>query len=295
MTTIDFVLFKKYIYRKCVDRVENRRLSEHPTKPQIKLCPGDKSLVSYFFNCKLGPNNKYLITERLLDYKNKEDGARYGAVPIFKFNDKHEVLWGDEKEFDENLFDIYIFLFTDILNSKSEFNILIKDVLCDNIIFAKYYSLFTIKYTYDISLLETFAVPDAMVNITNMNIYLKIALKHLYERPEFRNKFKDIFLDYTKKYDDYTHIDKRLVKDFIPALSILLNEYLPAPESLGLRVKTLINNDLIKMLEQLHDIGNGNIDNTNFEINKRIINASSLYITKLEEIAYSMAEINHTN
>lgn len=188
-----------------------------------------------------------------------------------------------------------LFLFTDILNSKSEFNILIKDVLCDNIIFAKYYSLFTIKYTYDISLLETFAVPDDMVNITNMNIYLKIALKHLYERPEFRNKFKDIFLDYTKKYDDYTHIDKRLVKDFIPALSILLNEYLPAPESLGLRVKTLINNDLIKMLEQLHDIENGNIDNTNFEINKRIINASSLYITKLEEIAYSMAEINRTN
>lgn len=258
MTMTEFTLLKAYIYQKCVNRVEQRRLSENKPKPQISLCVDDKSLVSNFFNCKLGHNNKYLITKRLLNYKNEETGTLSGAVPVFKFKNEHEVLWGNDEEFRENLYDIYVLLFTDILNSKSEYNELIKDVLCDNIIFAKYSSLFDIKYIYDVSLLTTFAVPDDMVSAYNMNIYLKIALKHLYERPNFQNKFQKLFYEYTQKYNDYTNIDKRLMKDFIPHLSHLLENYLPESDSLGLRVKTLIKQDVIKIIDQLKAMDAGN-------------------------------------
>jgi hypothetical protein len=78
------------------------------------------------------------------------------------------------------------------------------------------------------------------------------------------------------------------MKDFIPHLSHLLENYLPESDSLGLRVKTLIKQDVIKIIDQLKAMDAGNTNSRLFEINKQIINASSLYITKLEEIAYAL-------
>lgn len=288
MQIIDFKLFKDYIYKKCVERVEKKRLSETPIKPQYSLFPDDKGLVSKFFNCKIGPNNKYLIPKRLLN--SEIDGIRYGAVPVFNFTDEHEVLWGDTEEFNNNLPSIFIFLLVDILNSKSDLSSLIEDVLCDNIIFAKYYSLFLIKDIYDISLIKYFAVPDEMVDKNHMNKYLKIALNHLYNRPNFETKFRKIFLNFTYDKNSYTHIDERLTNEFIPELIPLLKEYLPTEESLGLRVKAIINSDMLKVIDQL----DGNIKSSEFKINKKLINASSTYITELEKIAYSQIHANNT-
>lgn len=82
-----------------------------------------------------------------------------------------------------------------------------------------------------------------------MNNYLEIALMHLYHKYMFEASFERIFLSFTKRYKDYTHIENRLCKDFLPDLLSLLEEYKPSSSSLGLRVKTLIETDIIKAMD----------------------------------------------
>lgn len=286
-SSITFESFKTYIFRKCVDRVEAKRLSQDPVQPQIALCRDDKSLVSFFFNCKTGTNNKYLVTKRLLNYKSKDSDEATGAVPVFCFANEHEVLWGNTIEFRENLFPIFCLLIKDILLSDYENKETVERTLCDNIIYSKYSTFRKIKDTYDISLLENFGIYDETVNEQAMSNYLEIALMHLYHKSLFEESFERIFLSFTKRYNDYTHIEDRLCKDFLPDLLSLLEEYKPSSSSLGLRVKTLIETDIIKALDQMDAYKNNTnfIDTTDYKLNKKIIRASSQYIVELEDIA----------
>lgn len=287
MQCIAFDSFKQYIFRKCVDRVEAKRLSQDPVQPQIALCRDDKSLVSFFFNCKTGTNNKFLVTKRLLNYKSNETGELSGAVPVFGFKNEHEVLWGDMLEFRSNLFPIFCLLIKDILESDYEHKETIENTLCDNIIYAKYSTFRTIKDTYDISLLENFGIYDESVEDHAMNEYLEIALMHLYHQNKFEASFERIFLSFTKRYKNYTHIENRLYRDFLPDLLTLLEEYKPSSSSLGLRVKTLIETDIIKAMDQIDEFKKNSdfCDTPEYHINKEIIHASSQYIVELEKIA----------
>ena len=120
-----------------------------------------------------------------------------------------------------------------------------------------------------------------------MRNYLEIALMHLYHKKLFEESFERIFLSFTKKYNDYTHIEDRLCKDFLPDLISLLEEYKPSSSSLGLRVKTLIETDIIKAMDQIEAYKNNSdfCDTPEYHINKEIIHASSQYIVELEKIA----------
>ena len=297
MSELEFTLTKQFLYQKCVKRVDKKRVELN--KPQIDLCRNDKSLVSNFFNCNPSSNNKYLITKRLINYETdeifyengkkirKKSGIKTGAVPAFNFKDEHEVLWGDEDEFYENLYSIFSLLITDIIHSKHESKEIIDYTLCDNVIYAKYSSFYKIKKEYDISLLHNFGIYDFMVNDQNMNSYIKIALADLYNKPFFEPKFRSIFLSFTQKFNDYTHLDKRILKHFIPELILLFKEYRPSNDSLGIRVKTLIEKDIIKAYEQISTINcyPEYQFSAEYEINKKILHASSTYICQLEEIA----------
>lgn len=293
MQCIAFDSFKKYIFRKCVDRVEAKRLSQDPVQPQIALCKDDKSLVSYFFNCKIGLNNKYLITKRLLNYYNKSTGEYSGAVPVLGFKNEHEVLWGDKIEFRSNLFPIFCLLIKDILDSDYEYKETIEKTLCDNIIYAKYSTFRSIKDTYDVSLLENFGIYDEFVEDHAMSDYLEIALMHLYHKNLFEESFGRIFLSFTERYKDYTHIEDRLCKDFLPDFLSLLEEYKPSSSSLGLRVKTLIETDIIKAIDQIDAYTNNTdfADTAEYKLNRQIISASSQYIVELEDIARHSYEV----
>ena len=293
MNTIDFKLTKEFVYEKCVDRVESRRLSETPIKPQIAICRDDKSLVSYFFNCKTGVNNKYLVTKRLLNYYDKDTDEYYGAVPVFGFKNEHEVLWGDTQEFQNNLFSILSLLIKDILNSEYERKNILENSLCDNIIYAKYSTFRNIKKQYDLSLLKTFGIWDYMVEYQAMNDYLEIAINHLYNKNLFKESFMEIFLSFTKKYNNYTHIDNRLCKDFLPDFLSLLDKYKPSSNSMGLRVKILIETDIIKAIDQLEAFSSNSdfCSTQEFQLNKEIIRASSQYIVELEKFARHSYEI----
>lgn len=289
MEHINFNLTKNFVYQKCVERVEKKRTDQDTVKPQIALCRDDKSLVSFFFNCKTGPNNKYLVTKRLLNYHNNKTNEDYGAVPVFGFKDEHEVLWGNETEFNQNLFTIFSSLIKDILDSQSSKKDYLEYILSDNIIYAKYLSFHQIKEKYQVSLSENFAIWDYEVDEKHMIKYLDIAIQYLYDKPHFKEQFKIVFLTFTNLHDDYTHIDERICKELLPDLYNILEKNKPSATSLGIRVKTLIETDIIKALDQLDALKYNSdfLHTPEFKINKKIINASSKYICDLENIALS--------
>lgn len=126
-----------------------------------------------------------------------------------------------------------------------------------------------------------------MVENEVLNEYSEIAIHHLYHKTHFEDSFKDIFLSFTRKYNDYTHIDDRLCKDFLPLFLSLIEKYKPSSNSLGLRVKTLIETDIVKAIVQI-EAHNSNSDfcaTNEYHLNKEIIRASSQYIVELEKIA----------
>lgn len=294
MKPINFELTKRYIYNQCVLRVETKRKSEIPIKPQIALCRDDKSLVSNFFNCNLTSNNPYLVTKRLLNYPDdtpyNKGIEKTGAVPVFGFKDEHEVLWGNNEEFIKNLYTIFSLLIKDILNSEYIGKDIIHNTLCDNIVYSKYYTFKKIKETHNVSLLETFGIYDFFVNNESMAKYLDIAIEHTFMQKGVKDNFYTIFMSYTRKHNDFTHIDKRLHKEFLPLFIKLFEQHSPTTSSLGIRVKTLIETDIIKAIDQINALSTNSdfVTTPEFELNKKIIHASSQYICELEDIAHNL-------
>lgn len=113
-----------------------------------------------------------------------------------------------------------------------------------------------------------------------------------HEIPKFKNTRYSFIQSISKKYNDFTHIDDRLCKDFLPGFLSLLDKYKPSSNSLGLRVKTLIETDIIKIIDQLEALASNSdfCSTQEFQLNKEIISASSQYIVELEEIVWHSYE-----
>lgn len=280
---MEFENTRNYVYEKCVDRVK-KRLNEKKL-PQISICPDDKSLVSNFLNLKCTKNNPYLITKKLLN-SNTEDNGITGIIPILEFKNEFEVLWGNEAEFEKNLYPIFENIMFDFAISKPEYFRDIEIILCDHIIYSKYSTFLHLKEKHDISLLKYFGIFDTFVSQQNMDNFFRNALKYLYSKKNFESQFKDIFYKFTKGQKDYKSFVRRLEKDYaISDLIPLLKKYSPTSDSLGLRVKKLIEDDISKVIMQIEEYNPYSPPTPEFLLRKKLINASSTYITKLEEIA----------
>lgn len=281
--TINFDKTRNYVYKKCVERVK-KRLEEHKL-PQITICPADKSLVSDFFNIKCTANNPYLINKRLIESDTEKSG-KTGVIPHLKFKDAFEVLWGDEKEFNQNLLPLFTCIMTDLVSTNFEYSDIIETILCDHIMYSEYSTLLHIKGKYNISLLKYYGVLDSAVSAENMERYLLASLNLLYSKENFKELFSESFYTFAYKYKDYKNFDERLEKKYIiPTFIPLLKKYMPDYNSLGLRVKKLIEDDLLYMIEQI-DLYSPNYESSKeFQMRRQIVNASSSYIMALEEIA----------
>lgn len=132
-----------------------------------------------------------------------------------------------------------------------------------------------------------FGVYDFFVSSYYMEGYRYDALYYLYSKDKFSDLFAKSFYGYASKYTDYKFFDKRLENNFIvPALIPLLRDYMPKSDSLGLRVKKLIEDDISKMIDQINNLHIPNYESSpEFEFRRKIINASSSYIIELEKIA----------
>ena len=276
-----FKLTLTTIYANCIRRVSQKL----GNKSQITVCEEDPSLVSFFFNGKITPNNRYLITKKLLDFHSNELGAKIGIVPTLKFQDNFEVLWGSKDEFDQNLFLIFYCIIKDILESNYEHphienRLLIQNVLFDNVTFAKYYSLYQIKRAYKLSsILPYFGVNDNLISPSSMGTYLLIALDHLFQKENFKESFSSIFYTFAKERNDYMHLDRRLEQNFLPNLFKLIEHYKPTSDSLGLLVKSHIDNDLTRSIYLLNNTVSSNAQQIAY---KELIKQSSQYLAVLE-------------
>lgn len=270
-----------YLYENCVKRVKNRL--EKLNLPQNSICPSDKSLVSHFINKQCTKNNPYLITEKLM-YNIDESSTPCGFIPTLKFKNEFEVLWGDSSEFVYNLFFIYQSIMNEILQNKSEYNIDIDLILCDRVLYAKYHTLSLIKAEENISLHEYYGVPDSSVSEENMCSYQEDALEFLYSKERFRTRFEKTFRDFANQTSSFTKISKKMFDNYIfPVFIPLLKRHLPSKRSLGLRVKHLIESDL-SQVKPLIDRSPDPFSSDEIELDKMLINASSAYIARLEEI-----------
>lgn len=281
--------------------------------PQISICPSDKSLVSHFFNYekyensaklykkKSNPlkNNPYLITPKLLNGLD-ESGDACGIVPVLGFKDEYEVLWGTNEEFNNNLHQIFRNIISDLLDIHT-YDKEINNALCDYVPFAKYSTYLQLIQKTHFPVLPYYGIREDEI-FFNIDSVEANAIDFLYSKPNFKKEFNEKFSKFTRPHDSkqeknpkthtiYTNLDKKIANNFVkPDLIPLLKKYAPSGDSLGLRAKNIIEHDL----SQSKDLILAHEENrtlSDSEYKKALINASSSYIVKLEEIQKSFMHV----
>lgn len=279
---MNFAHTTHFIYQSCITRVQKKL--ERKKLPQISIYRSDKTLVSTFFNYmkymekgKTPKNNPYLLPPCLVEHEDE------GIVPTLGM-ERFEVLWGNENtEFLDNLELIFKYLMLDIQeNLQTDFPTMIL-VLCDYVPFAKYSTLLRIKMNECISLLDTFGVYDEKVSSDNMYSYLLEALQFTFDKKEFSEDFQTTFFKFAEQLKSFSRLPSKLERFVKNDFYDLFNRHKPSSDSLGLRVKELIEKDLVHALELINSSkGSANILQESYM--KELNYASSQYIVQLENI-----------
>ena len=233
-----------------------------------------------------------MITPKLLNGLD-ESGDACGIVPVLGFKDEYEVLWGTNEEFNNNLHQIFRNIISDLLDMHT-YDIEINNVLCDYVPFAKYSTYFQLILKTQLPVIPYYGITEdeILFNIDNAE---ENAIDFLYLKPDFNKNFDEIFSNFIQQNDlktKYTNIDKKITNKFVqPHLIPLLKKYAPSGDSLGLRVKNIIEHDL----SQSKDLIRAHEENrtlSDSEYKKALISASSSYIVKLEEIQKSFMHVH---
>lgn len=246
-------LVADYIYEITSKRIKNRIKSSGLTYNAI-YSP-DEKLISKIVNNKRGKNNPYLIPDAVFDnplcncglLRNKELG----------FKDKHEVLWGTDKDIES--YTPYIFpLLIDLIESESEIDFNLETLLCDYIPYAiirAYWDVFfssdhkNPRFNFCNYQGSTLNFPAFAYGVSEDEIFGSYdieranAISFLYNRCS--ENYTKIFLEFTYEISSFTKLDKVIknslaINKFIP----MLINYMPNKASLGLRVRDLIYEDI---------------------------------------------------
>lgn len=272
------------LYKNCIKRVKKELVAQK--RHQYEIFPDDKSLVSTFFNYfnyeSTPKNNPYLLPPVLVHRKPPKIES---GIHVVLGMEIFEILWGNKNtEFKYNLPYIFEALLYDIYAEDSTVDRSIIDlVLCDYVPYAKYFTLSQIKKKESISLLSTFAVYDFEVETKYMIERFHNALCFLYKKENFRADFEDTFIKFCQNLNSYSKLPNKLEKFANNELIKLFERHKPSSNSLGFRVKKLIENDLSNSKELLTHSSNREFkvqEYYTFELNR----ASSSYITELEKI-----------
>lgn len=282
-----FIRTVYYFYGSCIQRVDQKRIEKGFTQKQV-YDTDDASLISNFFNMKCTKNNPYLLTDKLLGYINNrtehavnESDIKVGILNTLDFNSVHDVLWGTDIELKQNLPLIYRNIMSDLSFYYRDFAPTIENILCDYIPYSECITFSNIKKTQNISIKQYFGIEDESISSLNLQIQRERALLHLYSKTTFRTSFESSFIEFANRTESFTKIDKKLENDYIMPIFIpLLKKHISDDSSLGLRVKKIIENDLILVLNST--LTSEDISDKTFR--QALINASSEYIAKLENI-----------
>lgn len=266
-----------FFYEKTSNRVKERINLNKDGLKQGDIYPDDSALISQIVNNRRNKNNRYLITPAVIGNTDDEkEKLEYGLIPKLKFKNRKEVLWGTDEEIKAYLPDLFMLLWNEITEDMVDKEL----ILCDYIPYAKYSTYWKILFD------KNNKYPAILYGIYKDDVINRIdfarekAIYYLYNKSKI--DFEDIFLDFAKSTKSYSKINKVLEREFIYKRFIpMLKQYIPDETSLGLRAKNLINADLSEAPLLIYEYYNKGF---NDEIKKLLINASSEYIVRLEEI-----------
>lgn len=292
-----FEYTKQYIYKQCAQRIEKRKKEKKLTRSDI--FPDNEGLYSNIVSCKTTPKNPYLIQNWTLRYYNRNH-EEFGIIPTLAFNNEKEVFWGTDDEIESNVFGIFRNLINDILPCDLEWNlnnlsfpdneeldIDIKNILCDYIPYAKYLTYWRLFFgdqqktnkNGQISIFPALYYgisEDTLIeNIYNARTQ---AICYLFLKPQFKEKFKQAFIEFCYQNTTFKKLDKKLIDFVRHKIITLLKEYAPDENSLGLRVMHIIESDLFKKRTITL-----NSKEQNTAITK-LISVSASYIEELEQL-----------
>lgn len=266
------------LYSNCSNRIA-ARIEQSGLSYEDIYYPDPKQ-ISWIKNKKRTKNDRYLICDTVFEGSEKNRNQGIGLIPILNYTSRQEILWGSLEEQNAELFNIFSAIINDLLLDNSNL-IDIKYILCDYIPFAKYLSYWDILYNSgNTHLAILYGVTENDV-FDNYELSSNNAIKFLYSK--CKNDFGDILSEYFDKTSSFKKINKLFEKDFVlKEFCPMIHRYEPLENSLGLRVRNMINEDL----SIVPDIISGLNPNkrTSIEVKKAIIRASSSYIVKLEEI-----------
>ena len=266
-----------YFFKNCSKRIDTR--IKKKGLYHYGVYPSDEKMISRIVKCTLGKNNKYLLTKAVM----RDSDNLYGLIPRLEFKDEREVLWGKDEEIANNLPDIFFNLICDLLPCCSDYGINIDNILSDYIPYAKYFTYQQVIEHSKLSPLIYYGIREDTL-ASEMLDAKERAIDFLYSKPECKGIFAKLFNKFTKETLTYTKIDKVLDEKFVrPFFIPLLKKYIPTNDSLGLRVKNLVESDMSKSKDLIlnHQIGR---ETDSSEMIKRLIHASSVYIIELEAI-----------
>ncbi len=275
-----------YIYSMCAKRV-----SEKIADKKLKLheiYPSDPKQISWIQNNKRTKNNRYLVSPAVL-YKYDKDYGTVGIIPKLGFKNCMEVLWGTEKEIDSYLPTLFCNIMNDLLTDEIDVDIDINNLLCDYIPFAKYSAYWDILFKTENQFPAIFFGIKEDTVVKHIDNARDKAIEHLFHK--CKEDFKNSYIEFASDTISFSKMDKIFVEYCTQSIIPFLKKYIPAEDSLGLRVKNLISADLSKVAKLMTTTENRGLE----DIQRRLIHASTAYIDQLESIQASLIENDSKN
>ena len=268
-------LVMDFFYEKASKRIREKINSSDLN--HYEIYSRDYKQISWIINNKRTKNNRFLITNAVL-YNTDESGKAIGLLPMLEFKSKQEILWGTKDEISKYLPDLFELLWIEITKDNNEYQIDKELFLCDYVPYAKYSTYWNILFSKN-NKYPAFAYAiredDVIENYDNAE---NEAFKFLYNK--CKDDFSKIFNDFVNETTSFNRINKVFHQSFIEKLFIpMLDKHKPDGNSLGLRVKNLIECDLSHCASLIYE-NNGARNEYSVKLNR----ASSTYICALEDI-----------
>lgn len=257
----------EFIYNKCAERI--KKAIEAFNGSLSDIYSDDPKILSSIQNNRRTRNNRFLVPDRVLRNYAKNDGLILKNL----FKNEEEVLWGTHEEIAGYAEELFKIIFSDLQMNIIELDFNPDIILCDYIPYSKDSTVIDCLLNgcsseFFHNAIETSFCTDIVTNKEK-------ALQFLYKK--CRTEYLSVFQSFIANINTFNKIDKVFEKDFVREKFIpILKRQIPDDNSLGLRVKMLIEKDISQAPEHITGIQD--------DYFLSLIDASSEYISKLEKI-----------
>jgi len=283
-------IIMEFFYEKASRRI--RKQIEKSGKKHSEIYKNDSKIISKIINNHRMRINRFLITDAAISSSyfdtDKKALISTGLLHNLNFASKKEILWGTDEEINNYLPELFKLLWDELPDKDSKYQIEKDLILLDYVPYAEncvYYNILS-NFEYNYSFFGLYGKSDVAV-LVNHEKFKQEAFNFLYLK--CARKFEKIFNDFCSTTHSFHKIDTVFKNKFIEAMFIdLIKHNIPEEKtSLGLRIKTIIETDLIQSADLIiNHRETGQID----EKKKKLLNAASTYALRLEEIQKDMIE-----